>query len=47
VGAYKQHGLKARLEVVYGGAHGGPGFFDAPRQELVKSFLGRHLKRLD
>jgi acetyl esterase/lipase len=47
VGAYKQHGLKARLEVVYGGAHGGPGFFDAQRQELVKSFLDRHLKRLD
>jgi acetyl esterase/lipase len=43
-GAYKQHGLKAELEVVYGGAHGGAGFFDADRKRLVAEFLDKHVR---
>lgn len=43
-GAYKRHNLPVHLEVVHGGAHGGDLFFDAARQELVQSFLSKHLQ---
>ncbi len=38
-GAYQRLHLKAHFEVVHGGAHGGPSFYDAARLETVKKFL--------
>lgn len=46
-GRYKELGLAVQFEVVHGGAHGGPQFFDERRIELVKSFLEQHLCRAD
>ena len=42
-GRYKELGLTADLEVVHGGAHGGPQFYDANRIELVERFFAKHL----
>ena len=42
-GAYKKHGLDVTFEVIHGGAHGGPEFFDEKRIKLVESFLRRCL----
>lgn len=42
-GKYKQHKLDVTFEVVHGGAHGGPQFFDAQRMQLVEDFLRKHL----
>jgi acetyl esterase/lipase len=39
IGAYKQHGLPATLQVVYGGAHGGKLFFTTEQLEAVEHFL--------
>ncbi len=43
-GRYKELGLAARLEVIHGGAHGGPQFYDQDRIELVDQFLTTHLR---
>lgn len=43
--AYKQHKLPAHFEVVHGGAHGGPKFFDDQRNQMVREFFDRHLRR--
>ncbi len=45
-GAYKKAGIgaMAKLEVIYGGAHGGDHFFDAERMEQVADFLEAQLK---
>lgn len=40
---YKQHKLPVTFEVVHGGAHGGPQFFDDKRMKLVEAFLRQHL----
>ena len=40
---YKKHKLPVELEVVHGGAHGGPDFHDARRNRLVREFFQRHL----
>ena len=42
-GAYKELGLTVHFEVVHGAAHGGPSFYDAERQELVRRFLEKAL----
>jgi acetyl esterase/lipase len=42
-GQYKQHNLDVTFEVVHGGAHGGPQFFDTQRMQLVEDFLRKHL----
>ncbi|QDU50165.1 alpha/beta hydrolase [Gimesia panareensis] len=42
-GKYKQQGLDVTFEVIHGGAHGGPQFFDAKRMQLVEAFLRKHL----
>ena len=42
-GKYKQHDLDVTFEVIHGGAHGGPQFFDAQRMQLVEAFLRKHL----
>ena len=42
--AYKKHGGEVIFEVVHGGAHGGKGFFDERRNNLVKDFLDKHLR---
>ncbi len=39
VGAYKKHRLPAKLEVVYGGAHGGKLFFTPEQLDQVATFL--------
>ena len=44
-GRYNQFGLPVQFEVVHGGAHGGPPFFDERRIELVKAFVERHLRQ--
>jgi acetyl esterase/lipase len=44
-GRYKELGLSARLEVIYGGAHGGREFYDQARIDLVDQFLTKHLRR--
>lgn len=41
-GAYKKVNLPVQFEVVYGGAHGGPVFYDAEHSAIVKDFLQRH-----
>lgn len=43
-GRYKMLGLPARLEVIHGGAHGGPEFYDRARIDLVDQFLAAHLR---
>jgi acetyl esterase/lipase len=43
-GVYKQQALTATLEVVHGGDHGGPLFFDPARQKLALAFLNHHLR---
>lgn len=40
---YKQLGLRVTFEVVHGGAHGGDGFFDERRKELVRVFFDESL----
>ncbi len=42
-GAYKELGLPVHFEVVHGAAHGGPAFYDAERNELVRSFMEKAL----
>lgn len=42
-GRYKEVGLAARLEVIHGGAHGGPKFYDDSRIEIVERFFAKHL----
>jgi acetyl esterase/lipase len=43
-GRYKALGLDVQLEVVHGGAHGGPQFHDEARTRLVEQFFRRHLR---
>ncbi|MGZ0169782.1 MAG: alpha/beta hydrolase fold domain-containing protein [Planctomycetales bacterium] len=45
-GRYKDFELTARLEVIHGGAHGGPRFYDETRINLVEDFLTKHLDRV-
>ncbi|WP_299465226.1 alpha/beta hydrolase [uncultured Gimesia sp.] len=42
-GEYKKHNLDVTFEVIHGGAHGGPEFFDDERNALVEVFLRKHL----
>ena len=42
-GAYKELGLIVHFEVVHGAAHGGPAFYDAERNELVRRFMEKAL----
>lgn len=42
--AYKKLNLDVEFEVVHGGEHGGPQFFDADRKRLITKFLDRTLK---
>lgn len=42
-GRYKEIGIPVQLEVIHGGAHGGPGFYDDARIELVEQFFAKHL----
>jgi acetyl esterase/lipase len=44
VGAYKKQGLKAQLEVVYGGGHGGKLFYTPEQMNQVSEFLQRVLR---
>lgn len=44
VGAYKNVGLKANFEVVYGGAHGGKLFYTIEQMDQVAGFLSAALK---
>ena len=43
-GRYEELGLPVQFEVIHGGAHGGPQFFDGRRIDLLKSFLDEHLR---
>ena len=43
-GVYKEHGLAVEFEVVHGSPHGGPAFFDASRNSMVKSFLDAYMR---
>ncbi|MDA0282266.1 MAG: alpha/beta hydrolase [Planctomycetota bacterium] len=43
-GRYKELGLSCQFEVIHGGAHGGPPFYDEARIELVDRFLSRHIR---
>ncbi|WP_232098952.1 alpha/beta hydrolase [Gimesia aquarii] len=42
-GAYKKHKRNVTFEVIHGGAHGGPEFYDTARIKLVEDFLRKHL----
>ena len=44
-GRYKEYGLTARLEIIHGGAHGGPQFYNQARIDLVDQFLKTHLRQ--
>lgn len=41
--AYKQVGATVQFDVVYGGAHSGPAFWDEERSALVRQFLEKNL----
>ncbi len=43
-GAYERVKRPCQFEVIHGGAHGGPPFFDATRLELVEKFLRQSLR---
>jgi acetyl esterase/lipase len=43
-GHYKEFGLPVRLEVIHGGAHGGPKFYDDARIKLVERFFEKQLR---
>ena len=43
-GKYREHKLSVALEFVYGGAHGGPQFYDQQRMKLTAKFFRKHLK---
>jgi acetyl esterase/lipase len=43
-GAYKKVNAPVQFEVVHGGAHGGPVFYDAERLAIVKDFLRLHFE---
>ena len=43
-GCYKELGLTARLEIIHGGAHGGPQFHNQARIDLIDQFLKTHLR---
>ncbi|MDF1744951.1 MAG: alpha/beta hydrolase [Gimesia sp.] len=43
-GKYKKQSLDVTFEVIHGGAHGGPEFFDEKRIKLVELFLRRCLR---
>lgn len=40
---YKELKLSVHFEVVHGDAHGGDGFFEAQRKELVREYFTKHL----
>lgn len=42
-GVYKKNKRNVSFEVIHGGAHGGPEFYDADRIKLVDDFLRKHL----
>jgi len=44
-GAYKKVGAPVVFEVVHGGAHGGPGFYETEPIERVAGFLDKHIRR--
>jgi predicted esterase len=44
IGAYKNQGLPAQLEVVYGGAHGGKLFFTPEQITQTAAFLKKALQ---
>lgn len=44
-GRYKKAGLAVQFEVVHGGAHGGPEFYDETRIDLVQGFFETYLQR--
>ncbi len=43
-GAYQRVKRLCQFEVIHGGAHGGPPFFDSTRLELVEKFLRQSLR---
>ena len=42
---YKNDDLPVHFEVVHGGAHGGESFFDSRRNDLVREFFKKHLRK--
>ena len=42
-GRYEELGLPVQFEVIHGGAHGGPQFYDDQRLKLVRTFLEQNL----
>lgn len=43
-GRYNELGLPVQMEVIHGGAHGGPRFYDETRIELVDQFLTKFIR---
>ena len=41
---YKLHNLNVHLEVIHGGKHGGPQFYNETHQKLVIEFLNQHIR---
>jgi ankyrin repeat protein/acetyl esterase/lipase len=42
-GRYNELGLPIQFEIIHGGAHGGPQFYDNQRLEIVRKFLEQNL----
>ncbi|EDY83479.1 hypothetical protein VDG1235_3106 [Verrucomicrobiia bacterium DG1235] len=42
-GKCKELGIPTHLEIIRGGAHGGPRFYDATRLDIINTFLHSHL----
>ena len=42
--AYSKAGLDSTLEIIEGGGHGGPAFFDDERRAMIEAFFDKHLR---
>src|SRR5262249_27498901 len=45
VAAMKDAGVEAKLVVIKGGGHGGPGFDTPEHRKLIEEFFARHLRK--
>ncbi len=43
--AYQKLSLESHLEIIEGGAHGGPQFWDETRMAMIEKFFDKHIKR--
>ena len=42
--AYRKAGLDSQIEIIEGGGHGGPQFFDDARRQLIEKFFDKYVR---